>query len=72
MYIPEDLKVNRFKQVPIPSNREYFGRNNGKVLPDNLYTGDDVAIMPQNKIDQITEAELDVMKALNDADSHES
>lgn len=66
MFIPDELKLNKFKQVPIPSNEEYFGRaNGGRVLPTNLYTGDEEAVMPQNKIDSIIQADAEFRDQLS-------
>lgn len=58
MYIPEELKkVNAFIDVAIPSNKQYFSRL-GQTLPaDTQYTGDEVATMSKNKVDQIADYE---------------
>lgn len=58
MFVPEKLKLNRFKLVKIPSNRDYFGRV-GLSSPGSpaQYTGDDLAVPPQSKIDQILDAD---------------
>lgn len=58
MFVPEKLKLNKFKLVKIPSNRDYFGRV-GLSSPGTAsqYTGDDMALPPQSKIDQILEAD---------------
>lgn len=54
MFIPDELKKpNQFIDVAIPSNESYFTRI-GEVSPtSNQYTGDEVASMSSDKIDQI-------------------
>lgn len=64
MFIPKELRLNEFKQVNIPENKWFFGRPVIGV-PDSAYTGDEVAIMPQNKIDSIAEADADFKDQLN-------
>ena len=53
MYIPEDLKVNKFVAVKLPKNCDYFARFGFKNPTAQMYTGDNCAVMPQNKVDQI-------------------
>lgn len=55
MRIPDKLKVNRFKIVNLPSNKDYFQRFGNRTLPESLYTGDDVAPTNQRKIDSIAD-----------------
>lgn len=56
MYIPEELKkVNRFQDVAIPSNKSYFSRLGEVTTPSTQFTGDEVARMNQDKIDQIVD-----------------
>lgn len=58
MYVPsEDMKVNRFQQVAIPRPVEYMRRFGALRAPANQYTGDDPAIMPQNKVDMLAYAD---------------
>ena len=53
MYIPNKLKLNKFVDVNIPANKSYFARlGEVKPLPDS-FTGDEIAIMNQDKIQQI-------------------
>lgn len=53
MYIPEEMKFNRFVDVKLPKNHDYFARL-GQFQPSpSMYTGDDPAIMEQNKVDSI-------------------
>lgn len=53
MFVPEDLKLNRFKFVRIPPNRDYVRLVGASVLSDDHYSGDNVAIISQSKIDSI-------------------
>lgn len=64
MFIPKELRLNEFKQVNIPQNSWFFGRPMVNA-PDVAYTGDEVAIMPQNKIDSIAEADAELRDQLN-------
>lgn len=56
MYCPDELKLNKFKHVRIPSNDQYFARYGG-VSPEDSgnYTGDEAIPMAQTKIDAIAE-----------------
>lgn len=55
MNVPEELKINKFTYVHIPSNAEYFQRF-GEF--SNLQgTGDDIADFGNVKIEQIAAAE---------------
>lgn len=58
MYIPKDLRFNEFKEVNIPENRYFFGRPMVNA-PDVAYTGDETAVMPENKIDSIARGQED-------------
>ena len=53
MYIPEKMKLNKFRNCAIPSNKEYFSRFGFAVTPDTQYTGDEMAAMPMNKVESI-------------------
>lgn len=56
MYIPEKLKLNKFRKCAIPSNREYFSRYGFAVSPSGQYTGDErVPVAPLNKVDSIVD-----------------
>ena len=48
MYKPKNMRLNKFVDVAIPKNSDFFARLNGIMpnIPQNLYTGDD--IMPEN------------------------
>lgn len=66
MYIPEAFKLNKFKDVKIPSNKDYFGRVGLQSVGDpSQYTGDEPATMPQSKMDQIYEADVQFRNELN-------
>lgn len=41
MYCPEKLKLNKFKQVNIPSKKEYFSRYGAISSPSQSYTGEE-------------------------------
>lgn len=55
MYIPEEMKVNKFVSVHLPENAVYFSRFGYQVPQSQMYTGDDRAVMPQNKVDSIND-----------------
>lgn len=58
MFVPEDLKkVNKFVDVRIPSNKDYFARLGSQALPSGQYTGDELAMMPTDKVSQISAEE---------------
>lgn len=51
MYIPEKMKINKFEEVAIPSNKSFFSRL-GFVAPESLkYSGDEVVPEPLSKSD---------------------
>lgn len=68
MYIPEKLKVNKFADVRIPSNKDYFRRVGTQALPEGQYTGDELSPMPMDKISQFTAAEQQLFDEMR---SHE-
>lgn len=54
MYIPEDLKKeNRFLDVAIPTTKQLFVRIGESAPLPSSFTGDEVAVMNQDKIQQI-------------------
>lgn len=58
MYVPDKkMKINKFKLVSIPRNVEYMRRLGGSVAPSNMYTGDEFAPLPKNKVDMLADAE---------------
>lgn len=70
MYIPVSLKkVNEFRDVAIPSNRSYFARLGEMTPPPSQYTGEEVALMGQSKIDQIADYEAYARQMDNESKS---
>lgn len=57
MFVPEKLKVNKFADVRIPSNKDYFQRVGVQALPEGQYTGDEFAPMPTDKVSSISAEE---------------
>lgn len=53
MYIPEKMKLNKFRLCSIPRNRDYFVRYGFAEPGANSFSGDEVAPMPSNKIEQV-------------------
>lgn len=67
MLIPEKLKLNKFKLVKIPSNKDYFGRVGLQSSGlSSQYTGDEFGTPPQSKIDQIIDADREYSKFLSE------
>lgn len=65
MFIPEKLKLNKFKDVKIPSNKDFFARVGlGSVGTPGSYTGDELATPVKSKIDQIVEADAEFSRYL--------
>lgn len=63
MYIPEKLKLNRFKEVRIPKKREYFQKL-GLVNPNpKLYTGATPMPISKRRIDLLNEQVIEAEKA---------
>lgn len=53
MYFPkEEMKVNKFKLVVIPKNRDYMSRY-GSVTPTGAFSGDETCNPAQNKVDDL-------------------
>lgn len=57
MYVCEKLKLNKFRDVKIPANKDYFQRLGLTTTPTGEYSGDDSAPMPQTKIQSIEDIE---------------
>lgn len=72
MYIPEKLKLNKFRQVDIPANRDYFARYGMLEVPASKYSGDESMPVNESKIDSIiagqrfAEGEMVSNKDIND------
>lgn len=54
MYIPDKLKLNRYKTVRIPTNRDYFEKYGKCDLSRCSFTGDDDYPLPSRKLDEIS------------------
>ena len=50
---PNEMKINAYKCVDIPRNRDYMVRIGEKATPSNFYTGDTEVKREQNKLDDI-------------------
>lgn len=58
MYCPDPkMKINRFQAVAIPRNCEYMRKFGASVAPSNMYTGEEMAPLPQTKIDMLADAD---------------
>ena len=57
-------KANKFVDVAIPSNRNYFSRLGEVTQPSTQFTGEEVARMNQDKISQIQDYQ-DYVESLN-------
>lgn len=68
MYVPDELKVNKFVDVQIPSNKDYFARLGKQTLGESQYTGDDAAVMPSSKIDAVTAEEQRIFDEMRQAE----
>lgn len=55
MFVPDGMKVNKFKDVNIPSNKEYFGRFGFHDVKPDAYTGDEVAKINVSKVDEVAD-----------------
>lgn len=55
MFIPEKMRINKFKDVAIPQNKDYFARLAGNVVqaPAGAYTGDEPVHIEGNKTDEL-------------------
>lgn len=71
MYVPEKLRLNLFKPVMIPKNSEFVKRYGLLSSSEKHYTGDVLALMNQDKIDQLMEGER-ILNALNKEDEERS
>lgn len=57
MYVCEGLKLNKFKDVKIPANKDYFVRYGYTNTPASAYTGEDMAVRPKTKVDTFADME---------------
>ena len=68
MIVPEKMKTNHFREVRIPSNKEYF-RKFGQYTPgESYYTGEVVDMGNLNKIDQILAGQQEIEAKLAEND----
>lgn len=72
MWCPEDLKLNKFKPVSLPSAREVFKRGVlngvGQQLPSEAAYGGEESTAPdfhQDKLGQIHAAENDILDSMD-------
>lgn len=54
MKVPEELKLNKFKEVRIPKKSEYMHRLGGQNVP-MPYSGDELATAAQRLSDQMAD-----------------
>lgn len=68
MYIHEKMKINKFKDVRIPSKGEYF--NTGRFMQEpETYGGEDpVNVKGENKVDTLAALEIELEKAGKDSE----
>lgn len=58
MYVPDEkIKVNAFRIVAIPRPIEFMRRFGSASSPTSSFTGDEVAPLPQNKVDMLAYAD---------------
>ena len=54
MYFPnEDIKINKFKLVYVPKNRDYMSRLGSVTVPPEAYSGDAEIHRQQNKVEDL-------------------
>lgn len=61
MNIPEKMKINKFRDVRIPSKGEYFNTGKFMQIPQQ-YGGDEtpVNVIGENKVDTLAELEKEL------------
>lgn len=62
MYVPDKLKLNKFRLVRIPSNAEYFRRYGAGNDSKGVYSGDEMLSTGERKIDSIAGAYEDYQR----------
>lgn len=67
MYVPEELKLNKFKQVRLRTRKEIFNLvQKDAVPPPSAFSGEDeYAPVAQNKLDQISQADYECRDQLS-------
>lgn len=67
MYVPEELKLNKFRLVIIPTIRDTFARIGQRVAPSSDYTGDDNPVFYGNtKVENMARSSAELMEATKD------
>lgn len=69
MFVPEDLKVNKFTDVRIPSNKDYFSRLGRQSVPEGQYTGDELAEFATDKVSSISAEEQRLYDEMRQAEA---
>lgn len=64
--VPEKLKLNKFKLVAIPKNRDYFARFGFAKSPASSYSGDLPASFNEDKIGSLVRGEYEVKRAIRE------
>lgn len=74
MYFPDErMDVNKFVAVHVPSKSSYLQKFGFSSAPSSLYTGDDFAPLPKDKIASIADMEAyDAMMQQKELDSKSS
>lgn len=58
MYVPDEkMKVNAWKAVAIPRPIEFMKRFGRSIAPSNLYSGDEYAPLPKDKVSMLADAD---------------
>lgn len=61
-HVNDKLKLNRFKDVAIPKNRDYFARFGFAKSPANSFSGDDLPPSNEDKIDSLVRGQNEFYK----------
>lgn len=69
MYCNDKLKLNKFREVRIPSNSEYFSRYGNGDPSAGSFTGDESIPFAQRKIDSIAQADAELRDLLPDPEA---
>lgn len=74
MWLPnEDMDINKFVAVHIPSKSSYLQKFGFSCAPKSLFTGDEFAPLPKDKISSIADMEAyDAMMAQQEVESENS
>lgn len=64
MNIPEQLKLNKFRLVRIPSTRDMFARFGPREAPASDFTGDEYAVSESTKVQQLARSNAELAEAL--------